>query len=116
MKRRFRLSKSTDIKRVRQTGKKYAHPLIIINALPNEQALVRIATVASRIVGKNVLRNRIKRQLREISHQLVPTITPGWDILILARRDIVYANYHQIQAAIMLLLKQAKLIVNTDDR
>lgn len=110
MKRRFRLTKSNDIKRVRQLGKSYAHPLIVLIVLRNQRDNSRFAIIAGRSAGNAVKRNRAKRWIREATRPLIPNIEPGWDILIVARRPITNANFEKIQSALYNLLHRAQLI------
>ena len=110
MKRRFRLTSSTDFERVRRLGKSYAHPFIVLIALPNEVDNSRFAVAAGRSIGKAVQRNRAKRILRETLHLLIPSIASGWDIVLLARKPITTAAYPEIEAAIKTLLSRANLL------
>ena len=112
MKRRFRLTKSNDIKRVRRLGKSYAHPLIVLIAHRNHRLTSRIAITAGRSVGNAVKRNRAKRWIREAVRPLIPIIEPGWDIIIVARRPITNANFQKCQSAILNLLHRAQLLID----
>ena len=110
MKRRFRLTGSTDFKRVRRTGKSYAHPLIVLVALPNEKDYSRFAVVAGRSMGKAVQRNRAKRRLREALRPLLPSIAPGWDVIFITRRPMAAATFQEIQRALQTLLDRTKVL------
>ncbi|MFQ5615627.1 MAG: ribonuclease P protein component [Anaerolineales bacterium] len=110
MKRRFRLAKQTDFKRVRRHGKSYAHPLIVLVALPNEGGIPRFGVSAGRSVGGAVQRNRAKRRIREVLRPLVPEIRPGWDLVFLARRSIGQAAFPELENAIRTVLRRAKLL------
>jgi len=112
VKRRFRLTKSNDIKRVRQLGKSYAHPLIVLIALRNQRDTSRFAVIAGRSTGNAVKRNRAKRWIREAVRPLIPNIEPGWDIIIVARRPITNANFQICQSALNDLLNRAQLITD----
>ncbi len=115
VRRRFRLTSSNDLKRVRRFGKSYAHPLIVLIALPQEQEKSRFAVSAGRSVGNAVQRNRAKRLIREALRASVPEILSGWDIVILARKPIVGAHLDQIRSALDLLLVKANLLRETQD-
>ena len=116
VKRNFRLTMSTDFKRVRRFGKSYAHPLVVLVALPNEQVKPRLAVSAGRSLGGAVDRNRAKRLLREAIRPNIPSISPGWDCLFLARRPILTATFPNITSAVTALLHQAHLWIETDVR
>lgn len=110
MKRRFRLTRSTDFQRVRRLGKSFAHPLIVLIVLPNETGGLRCGIGASKTIGNAVKRNRAKRQIRAALHPLFDVIQPGWDMIILARRPIVGATTLQIYDAIAGLLRRSRLL------
>jgi ribonuclease P protein component len=109
VKRRFRLTRSTDIQRVRRIGKSYAHPLIVFVVSPNELSQVRIGIVAGRTVGTAVQRNLAKRRLRACLDHWLSCLTGGYDILVLARKPISQADYTEICAATQQLMKRAGL-------
>lgn len=100
MKRKFRLIKSTDFKRVRRLGKSYAHPFLVLIKLPNTVTTTRIGVSAGRSIGNAVHRNKAKRKIRETIRPILPEIQPGWDIIILARKPILAANYQELRSAI----------------
>jgi ribonuclease P protein component len=116
VKRKFRLTRSTDFKRVRRFGKSYAHPLIVLVTLPNEQEKPRLAVSAGRSLEGAVERNRAKRLLREAIRPTIPSVFPGWDYLFLARRTILNAPFPSITSAVTDLLRQAHLWKETDVR
>lgn len=110
MKRRFRLTRSTDFQRVRRIGKSYAHPLVVFIAAANELDQVRVGVVAGRSLGKAVQRNRAKRRLRASLAQHLDHLQGGWDLVFLARKPMDQASFTEIHTAIGLLLKRAGLL------
>jgi ribonuclease P protein component len=110
MERRFRLTRSTDFKRVRRMGKSYAHPLIVLVVTPNDSLALRIGFSAGRSVGGAVQRNRSKRVLRAILHGLLTEIGTGWDLIFLARHGLSEATFDHTSLAVKELLRRARLI------
>ncbi len=109
MKRKFRLTRSSDFKRVRKQGKSYAHPLVILIADQGLEDQVRIGVSAGRSVGNAVKRNRVKRQMRASLSSMINHVQPGWDLVFLARKPIIEARYEEIAAAEKQLLQRAKI-------
>jgi len=107
MKRKFRLRRSTDFKRVRRLGKSYAHPFVVLIKHPNEEIFSRFGVAAGRSIGGAVQRNKAKRRLREIIRHRHSDIQPGWDILLLARQAIEDASHEDLLEAIDQLISQA---------
>ena len=114
MKRDFRLTRSTDLKRVRNLGKSYAHPLVVLVADPSTEPRPRVAVTAGRSVGGAVQRNRAKRLLRETARGLLPAIRPGWDLVLIARKPLLGATLEQAQAALSQLIARAGLFQDND--
>ncbi|NMC52218.1 MAG: ribonuclease P protein component [Chloroflexi bacterium] len=110
MRREFRLRRSTDFKRVRRTGKSYAHPLIVLIVDPTEQGGIKIGISASHTVGNAVNRNRVKRRLRAVMDELLPAFQANADVILLARKPIVDASFDDLRKAVSALLMRAGLL------
>lgn len=110
MQRRFRLRRTTDLRRVRRTGKSYAHPLLVLVVAASQTGDLRIGVEASRSVGGAVQRNRARRLLREAMRPLLVEVTQGWDLLLVARAQIVEASLTEVNSAVQALLHRAGLV------
>lgn len=115
MKRRFRLTRSNDFKRVRRSGRSYAHPLIVLYALRSDGAGVRVGVSAGLALGNAVRRNRAKRLLRAAMNDLLPQTAPGSDLLLLARSPLPESSVKQVSEALSTLLKRAGLLSPSHD-
>ncbi len=115
MNRRFRLTRSANFERVRRFGKSYAHPLVVLIALPNQAESSRFGVAAGRSVGNAVRRNRAKRLLRSALQQQLPVIKPGWDVVLIARHRMAGATFQQTVTALASLLGRAKLLQEIHD-
>jgi ribonuclease P protein component len=110
VKRRFRLTRSTDFKRVRRFGKSYAHPLLVLVTTNNEEQFSRVGITAGKSIGGAVQRNRAKRRIRAAVRSIQPEIAPGWDIMLIARPAVITADYSQLEKALKDLLLRANLL------
>jgi ribonuclease P protein component len=107
--RRFRLTRSTEFKRVRNYGKSFAHPLVVLIALAVEEPGLRVGVAASRSLGGAVQRNRAKRLLREAIRPEIPSLFTGRDIVLIARPLLLRAQFGEITKAVSGLLRRANL-------
>ena len=62
-----------------------------------------------RRVGKAVVRNRVKRRLREVVKG-VP-ISDGWDIVLIARREVAIVGFYELGRSAKTLLGRAGVLV-----
>ena len=94
---------------VYQDGRSWAGKMAVLKARPNGLDLSRYGFTVSRRVGKAVVRNRVKRLLREILRQT--PLQPGWDIIFIARGQAAEADFAIIGKSVRGLLYRAGLFV-----
>ncbi len=90
------------------SGRTWANNLVVLKALPNQLGVTRLGFSIGKRLGKAVVRNRVRRLLRESVRTL--NIRSGWDIVLVARAGAASADYHRLKEAIGRLLKQACLL------
>ncbi len=111
MQRKFRLTRSEDFKRVRRTGKSYAHPLVVLVMQAAETSThTRVGVVAGKTTGNAVQRNRAKRILREAMRPLLASLASHWDMMLIARPALVNATLEDTRAALINLLQRAQIL------
>ncbi len=108
MNRSFSL-RTADFQRVWDDGKSYSHPLVVLRARANGMEQCRFGFVAGKKIGKATVRNRAKRLLREAIRPRLPNITPGWDIILIARSGAGTATFQDVSTAVGIVLQRAKL-------
>lgn len=84
----------------------------MLRAMPNGLPLSRCGFSVGKNIGKAVVRNRVKRLLREIV-RLTP-IKPGWDIVLIARSKSSVAQFADLKKIIENLLSRAQILNNAD--
>ncbi len=89
-------------------GRSWIGDLVVMKALLNGLNSSRYGISVSKRVGKAVVRNRVKRLLREIL-RVIP-LEPGWDIIFIARPAAANANYASLERLIGDLLSRAELL------
>jgi ribonuclease P protein component len=86
----------------------WANSRLVLKALPNSSAETRFGLVTSRKVGGAVLRNTLRRRLREIVR--ATAVKPGWDVVVIVRSGKTEPSFQELQDALHNLLRKAGLL------
>ena len=109
MQKELRLRKAQDFSHVYRLGRSWANNLLVLKALPiGVEGTNRFGFTVGKRTGSAVVRNTIKRRLREIVRHT--PVKSGWDIIFIARGRARSANYHQLMASVRGLLRRAGLL------
>jgi ribonuclease P protein component len=76
--------------------------------MPNGLLLSRCGFSVGKNVGKAVVRNRVKRLLREITR--LTLIKPGWDFVLIARSNSAVAQFDDLNEVVVSLLSRARIL------
>ncbi len=103
-----RLTESSEFKRVKKGGRSY-HGRYMIMGVYKERASTRFGLVTSRRVGNAVLRNRLRRRLREMVRLAQPRILPGIWIVLIVRAAAGQASGDSLRAEFVALGTRAAI-------
>ena len=101
MKVRGTLKKNSDFRRLYAKGKSAVTPYLVLYARPNRLGENRLGYTVSVKLGHAVVRNRVRRRLREIYRLNAPQLRQGHDIVIVARSRAVGSEYRKLNAAFL---------------
>ena len=107
MEREQRLTGRKRFSLIHQEGRSWANRLLVMKARPNASDESHFGFIVGKRVGGAVLRNKIRRRLREAVRN--GQAAPGWDVVFIARRGAEQADYHQLKGAVDGLLGSAGL-------
>lgn len=95
-----RLTRNAEFLRVKSEGNAARGALIILGVLPtevDEPIRFRAGFVTSKRVGGAVVRNRVRRRLREIVRRHQHNIRSGIWLVVIARTAAASASYAQLE-------------------
>ena len=108
MRGREYLTKSEQYGLVYEKGSSWTNGLVVMKALPNGLSWSRYGFSVGRRVGGAVVRNRVKRRLREVLRSA--QLAPGWDIIFIARSPAAGADFASLRKSVQGLLSRAGLL------
>ncbi|RKD31372.1 ribonuclease P protein component [Thermohalobacter berrensis] len=109
-KKKRKLRNSREFRRVYDKGKSYANKNLVIFFIRNNLEYNRIGFSVTKKLGKSVVRNRVKRLIKEAYRLNSCKIKKGYDIIFLSRIRAKNASYSEIEKAMLHLLKISGLL------
>jgi len=95
----YRLRKPSDFRAVRESGHSWPNRLVVIWANSNARETTRIGVSVGKRIGNAVVRNLVKRRLREAIRRILLPV--GYDVVVVARAPAASATYKELEEAIM---------------
>lgn len=106
--RKERLARSGEFREVYARGRSYANEALVLWVLPGKRD-TKAGFRVSRRIGKAVLRNRVRRRLREAYRQLRETIPSGWYLVVVARDRCREMGMLELKKALRELVGRARI-------
>jgi len=105
------LKKKKDFDKVFNDGDSRASRYFVLYWKPNTREQNRYGFSINKRVGKAVVRNKLRRRLKEIIRNRLNTGHLGfYDIVIIARKPVISLDFHEIQDELHRLFKRTGLI------
>ena len=113
MRRSLRLRANSDFQRVRKQGKSVANPLLVLIQSTNPDGNTRFGFAVGKKVGGAVVRNKVKRRLREHTRLmwLSGGLRAGVDVVVIARDTAGSATYATLSRALDDLFRRSGLLL-----
>ncbi len=108
MQKQYRLQKNKQFQFVYRRGKSVSSKNLVLIYHQNRQ--VKVGFSISKKVGNAVVRNKLKRQLRECVRPMLGSLKPG-HYIILARNSAASASFSRLKEDLSYLLKKQNLLL-----
>ena len=106
------LRKRAQFQNVYEHGETKVDRYLVVRLLANNLEISRIGFSVSKRVGNAVVRNRVRRLLKEIIRD-IPFKT-GFDIVVIVRVNAVEADYHKLKASGLALFRKYNIILHNE--
>lgn len=101
-----RVKKRRDFTRVYQRGKSHAGKYIVLYRYKTRLDTYRVGFTVSKKVGNAVVRNKVRRRLKEIARLQPELFQPGRDYILIARPAAAQVTYRELERDLESLLKK----------
>ena len=99
-----------EFRRIYRKGKSAVSPQLVIYCQRNRQGHSRLGVSVSTKLGCAVVRNRVRRRIREIYRLNKAKMLPGYDLIVVARVRAVETDYQKLDRTYLRLLEQLDLL------
>ena len=87
-----------------------ANGYLVLYARPNRLGINRVGITTGKKLGHAVVRNRVRRRLREVYRLNEDKFTSGWDIVVVARSRCISADFRKLTDAYLSLAEKAGVL------
>ncbi|MEI7028021.1 ribonuclease P protein component [Paenibacillus sp. y28] len=117
MQKRLRLARREDFNKVYRFGKSMAnHQFVLYQKTQPAVSQFRMGISVSKKVGNAVVRNRIRRVVKEIVRLRAEEIAPRVDFVLIARKPVATMGYAEIEKSLLHLLRKSGMLVKHKNR
>lgn len=111
MQRKLRLRNRADFNRVYRGGRSFANSQFVVYWSKHKLAEpFRLGVSVSKKVGNAVVRNRMKRVVKEIVRRYEGKIAPHTDLIIIVRKPAIVMKFTELEKSIAHVLRKAGLL------
>ena len=110
LKRINRLKKRYQFNYVYKSGEHFSGEHMVLYLVSSKTKNIKVGLAVTKKVGKAVVRNRVRRQLREIIKKQVPSLKQNYNLIVVARDNITSASFENLTNEFLKLIKKANLI------
>ena len=110
MEKKYRLRKNMEFKKVYSGGKSYWNRNLILYVRKNELENSRIGITITKKIGNAVVRNRIRRRIKEIIRLKLGNIKDGYDLIIIPKKNVQDISYKDLESAMIHIMRISKIL------
>lgn len=111
MHKRLRLRNRADFSRVYRYGKSQANYQFVVYGLRRKDVeQFRVGVSCSKKIGNAVVRNRMRRMIKEIIRHHEAEIVANMDLIFIVRKGAVSMSYKEMEKSILHVLRKASLL------
>lgn len=107
---RVTVKENGDFRRIYRRGRSAVSGGVVVYCLKNRKGMSRLGVTVSTKLGHAVVRNRVRRRLRELYRLHKAELLPGYDLIVVARVRAVETDYQKLDRTYLRLLEQLDLL------
>jgi len=110
MEKKYKLRKNMEFKKVYSGGKNFWNRNLILYIRKNKLEESRFGVTITKKIGNAVVRNKIKRRIKEIYRLNMYRIKDGYDLIFIPKKNVVDISYKELESALIHILKLSNML------
>lgn len=110
-----RLKKRYQFSYVYRSGTKYSGKCLSLYTASSNTKNIKVGLCVTKKIGHAVKRNKVRRRLREIVKKYLPNLNQKFNIVVVAKDNILDFEFSTIESDFVNLLKKADLFDGEKD-
>ena len=111
----YRLRSNMEFKKAYSGGKSYWNRNLVLYVRKNDVGNTRVGYSITKKIGNSVVRNKIRRRMKEIYRLKFDGIKAGYDLIIIPKKNVVDISYRDLESAMVHILKISNVLKNKSD-
>lgn len=112
LKKENRLTKRKEFGYIFKKGKSFSTKTLILNYTPTKLDTFKTGFSVSKKIGNAVVRNKVKRRMREAFREISPLVSLNYNYILVAKPGIELTTFEEIKKSMLYALKKCDLLKN----
>ena len=104
------VKENREFRRIYRKGRSAVCPCMVVYCQRNRSGASRLGITVSTKLGKAVVRNKVRRRLREIYRLNRDRMVAGYDVIVVARVRAARTTYQKLEESYLRALGQLELL------
>lgn len=108
----YRLKKNIEFREVYDHGRNYWNRNLVLYIKKNGLKKTRVGYTITKKIGNAVIRNKIRRRMKEIYRLNFYDIKEGYDLIFICKKNTVNLSYKELEKSMIHIMKMARVLKN----
>ncbi len=111
MEKKYRIRKNMEFKEIYKDGKNYWNRNLILYVRRNDLKETRVGYTITKKIGNAVIRNKIRRRMKEIYRSNFHNVKEGYDLIFIAKKNVINIPFKELEGSMIHILSISKLLI-----
>ena len=110
-----RLKKNYQFNYVYKNGTHFSQRALVLYLTTSKTKAIKVGFAVTKKIGKAVVRNKIRRQLREVVRKYLPNLKQNYNIILVARENVTNFTFRELENQFVDLIKKAEILLEYEE-